>query len=99
MASLGAANVITMSLGLAQELTPIAMRARILSTLMMIIFGLQPAASYLVSRGADKIGISDMMMVNGTVMVIVPVLLLALPQLRKLNVKAKVPLAVSRWWH
>jgi MFS family permease len=99
MASLGAANVITMSLGLAQELTPVAMRARILSTLMMIIFGLQPAASYLVSRGADKVGISNMMMVNGAVMVILPVLLLALPQLRKLNAKAKVPLTVSRWWH
>src|SRR5579862_764331 len=99
MASLGAANVITMSLGLAQELTPAPMRARILSTLMMIIFGLQPAASYLVSRSADKIGISNMMIVNGTVMVIVPVLLIALPQLRKLNAKAKMPIAVSRWWH
>jgi MFS family permease len=97
MASLGAANVITMSLGLAQELTPAPMRARILSTLMMIIFGLQPAASYLVSRSADKIGISNMMMVNGTVMIIVPVLLLALPQLRKLNAKAKIPIAISRW--
>jgi MFS family permease len=85
MASLGAANVLTLSIGLAQELTPVNMRARILSTFMMIIFGLQPVASYLVGRSADIIGISKMMLVNGTCMVLLPVLLLTIPSLYKLK--------------
>src|SRR5258706_6942697 len=69
MASLGAANVLTLSIGLAQELTPAHMRARILSTFMMIIFGLQPLASYLVGRSADIIGINQMMLINGSFIV------------------------------
>ncbi len=53
MASLGASNVLTLSIGLAQELTPANMRARIVSAFMMIIFGLQPVASFLVGKSAD----------------------------------------------
>jgi MFS family permease len=85
MASLGAANVLTLSIGLAQELTPVNMRARILSTFMMIIFGLQPVASYLVGRSADIIGINKMMLINGTCMVLLPVILLTVPSLYKLK--------------
>ena len=85
MASLGAANVLTLSIGLAQELTPAHMRARIVSAFMMIIFGLQPVASFLVGKGADNIGINYMMLVSGTLMVVLPALLLAVPALRRLT--------------
>jgi MFS family permease len=83
MASLGASNVITLSLGLAQELTPVHLRARILSTFMMIIFGLQPFASWLVGISADKFGIHAVMMVNGSCMIIITTLLLTRPVIHK----------------
>ena len=70
MASLGASNVLTLSLGLAQELTPASIRARILSTIMMIVYGLQPVASWLVGIAADKFGIHIIMAFNGSVMII-----------------------------
>jgi hypothetical protein len=85
MASLGASNVLTLSLGLAQELTPVHLRARILSTFMMIIFGLQPLASWLVGVSADKFGIHTVMLVNGTLMIILTSILLTLPSLMKLK--------------
>lgn len=85
MASLGAANVVTLSIGLAQELTPPGMRARIVSVFLMVIFGLQPVASYLVGRGADRFGLPMMILVNGLLMVILPVLMLAIPRLRQLR--------------
>jgi len=91
MASLGAANVLTLSIGLAQELTPVYMRARILSTFMMIIFGLQPVASFLVGRFADIIGINSMMLINGSLMVLIPALLLAIPVLYKLKATIQLP--------
>ena len=96
MASLGAANVLTLSIGLAQELTPVNMRARILSTFMMIIFGLQPVASYLVGRSADIVGISKMMLINGTCMVLFPVLLLTIPSLYKLKANILHPLTLLK---
>jgi MFS family permease len=96
MASLGAANVITLSIGLAQELTPPNMRARIVSSFMMIIFGLQPVASYLVSKSADLIGISKMMKINGTVMILLPAILLTIPTLFKLRVTVKIPVIANR---
>jgi MFS family permease len=82
MASLGAANVLTLTIGLAQELTPTHLRARILSTFMMIIFGLQPVASYLVGRSAD------IMLINGACMVLLPAVLLGIPALYKLRATA-----------
>jgi MFS family permease len=85
MASLGAANVLTLSIGLAQELTPPYMRARIVSTFMMIIFGFQPVASYFVGKMADMIGISKMMRVNGIIMILLSAILLAIPALHKLK--------------
>jgi MFS family permease len=91
MASLGAANVLTLSIGLAQELTPVHMRARILSTFMMIIFGLQPVASYLVGRSADIIGINKMMLINGTCMVLLPAILVGMPALYRLKATVQLP--------
>jgi MFS family permease len=84
MASLGASNVLTLSLGLAQELTPVPIRARIVSTFMMIIYGLQPIASWLVGMAADKFGIHPTMALNGSIMIILTAGLLSLPSLTKL---------------
>lgn len=83
MTSLGAANVVTLSIGLAQEMTPPGMRARIVSVFLMIIFGLQPVASYLIGVGADRIGLQTMVLINGVVMMMIPALLLTLPRLRE----------------
>jgi MFS family permease len=92
MASLGAANVLTLSIGLAQELTPENMRSRIISTFMMIILGLQPIASYLVGRSADTIGINKMMIINGTCMIVFTAILLTIPALNKLETSMQLPL-------
>ena len=92
MASLGASNVLTLSIGLAQELTPENMRARIVSAFMMIIFGLQPVASFLVGRSADIFGISRMMWINGSIMVLFSTLLLVIPRLYKLKTTIKIPI-------
>lgn len=81
MTSLGAANVVTLSIGLAQELTPPGLRARIVSTFLMIIFGLQPVASYLVGRGADRFGLHTTILVNGCLMILLPALMLTIPRL------------------
>jgi hypothetical protein len=91
MASLGAANVLTLSIGLAQELTPAHMRARIISTFMMIIFGLQPVASFIVGRSADIIGINKMMLINGASMVLLTSMLLGIPALFRLKATIELP--------
>ena len=91
MASLGASNVLTLSIGLAQELTPENMRARIVSAFMMIIFGFEPVASFLVGKCADIFGISRMMWVNGSLMVLFSTLLLVIPRLYSLKTTIKIP--------
>ncbi len=94
MASMGAVHVLTLSIGLAQELTPPNMRARILSAFMMIIFGLQPLASFVVGKTADSIGINTVMRVNGTLMVGLTAALLAMPALHRFRARVQ-PVAVS----
>jgi MFS family permease len=91
MASLGAANVLTLSIGLAQELTPTHMRARIVSAYLMIIFGLQPVASFFVGKSADVFGIRSMMRINGLSMVVLSALLLVIPRLYKLQAAVNIP--------
>ena len=91
MASLGASNVLTLSLGLSQELTPVHLRARIVSTFMMIIYGLQPIASWLVGMAADKFGIHTTMALNGSLMIFLTGGLLSLPALNKFIAKKPVP--------
>ncbi|HMH33053.1 MAG TPA: MFS transporter [Puia sp.] len=91
MASLGAANVLTLSIGLAQELTPVHLRARILSTFMMIIYGLQPVAAWLVGMAADKFGIHTVMVINGSLMITLPALLLIRPSLHKIRATIEIP--------
>jgi MFS family permease len=91
MASLGAANVLTLSVGLAQELSPPNLRARVVSALMMIVFGLQPVSSYLVGKAADLVGITTMMKINGALMILFPAILLAIPALRKVKATIQIP--------
>lgn len=91
MASLGAANVLTLSVGLAQELTPSNMRASIISTFMMMIFGLQPLASYLVGRSADLFGLHATILVNGLAMILLSASLLMIPMLHRLKTPVSAP--------
>ena len=91
MASLGAANVLTLSVGLAQELTPSTMRASIISTFMMMIFGLQPLASYLVGRSADLFGLHATILVNGLAMIGLSASLLMIPMLHRLKTPVSEP--------
>ena len=91
MASLGAANVLTLSIGLAQELTPSNMRASIISTFLMMIYGLQPLASYLVGRAADLYGLHATILVNGLVMVALSASLIMIPMLHRLKTPISTP--------
>jgi len=93
MASLGAANVLTLSTGLVQELTPANMRASIISAFMMIVFGLQPLASYLVGKAADLFGLHATLLTNGTLMILLTSVLLMFPILHRLKVSMSSPLS------
>jgi MFS family permease len=93
MASLGAANVFTLSIGLAQELTPAKMRASIISAFMMIVFGLQPLASFLVGKSADLFSLHDAILTNGILMILLPSCLLMVPILRRLTWRVSAPLS------
>ena len=97
MASLGAANVLTLTSGLAQVLAPPHMRARIVSTILMISFGLQPLASYLAGWVADVFGISRMMLVSGMLMIFFTGILLALPSIRKLTANLHIPDLIHKY--
>lgn len=61
--------------GIIQMVTPIKIKARVLSLLMMITFGLQPIASFLIGLSADLIGISKMIFINGLILFIGALLL------------------------
>lgn len=93
MASLGAANVLTLSIGLAQELTPPNMRASIISAFMMIVFGLQPLASFLVGKSADLFGLHYTILTNGVVMIVLTFSLVMIPMLNRLKVTVSAPMA------
>ncbi len=91
MASLGAANVLTLSIGLAQELTPPYMRAGIISTFMMAVFGLQPLAAFLLGRSADLFGLHATIFTDGVSMILLTTGLLMIPKLHKLKVPISTP--------
>jgi MFS family permease len=91
MASLGAANVLTLSIGLAQELTPLNMRAGIISTFMMAIFGLQPIAAFLMGRSADFFGLHATILTDGVSMILLTTALLMIPMLHKLKAPISAP--------
>jgi MFS family permease len=91
MASLGAANVLTLSIGLAQELTPTNMRAGIISTFMMAVFGLQPLAAFLMGRSADHFGLHATILTDGFSMILLTTALLMIPMLHKLKAPISTP--------
>jgi MFS family permease len=68
--SLGAPVVITMALGLMQVLAPAHMRARLVSLLITVTFGMQPIASLLVGYSAEHLGTSVAIQLNGILLMI-----------------------------
>jgi predicted MFS family arabinose efflux permease len=77
MFSIGAPVVITTSIGLLQIMSPPNMRARLQSTLFMFSFGLQPVASLFVGFTAERLGTPTTIQINGLLMIVGAVLLLA----------------------
>ena len=65
MTSIGAPTVITIVLGLVQVLAPQAMRARMLTVFIMISFGMQPIASFLIGLSAQTFSIPTAIAING----------------------------------
>ena len=68
--SIGAPLVVAMSLGLIQVLTPLEMRARLVSLFTMISFGMQPLSSLLVGASAERFGVVAVVLVNGCLLVL-----------------------------
>ncbi len=65
MFSIGAPTVITMALGLIQLLAPPNMRARLVTVFIMVSFGMQPVASFLVGLSAETFSIPTAILING----------------------------------
>ena len=66
--SLGAPAVFTMANGLLQFLAPPEMRARLLSLLLMVSFGLQPFASLLIGYSAELLTTPVAIEINGVLL-------------------------------
>jgi len=77
-ASLGIPVVLTTANGLLQTLAPPTMRARLLSTWIIISFGLQPLASLFIGSIAHVLGAPVAVRINSSLMMAGPVLLLLL---------------------
>ena len=83
MLSTGGPAVFTTANGLLQMLGPANMRARLLSTYVMVTFGLQPIASVLVGYSAERLGTPAAIGINGLLLVLAAaVILLVRPELR-----------------
>ncbi|MBK9050461.1 MAG: MFS transporter [Chloroflexi bacterium] len=67
--SMGAPAVIATSLGLAQVMAPPEMRARLLSLLTMVSFGMQPLASLLIGFSAEQLGTPLAIRLNGLLLI------------------------------
>lgn len=67
--SMGAPAVIATSLGLAQVMAPPEMRARLLSLLTMVSFGMQPLASLLIGFSAERLGTPLAIRLNGLLLI------------------------------
>jgi MFS family permease len=80
-------TVLTTANGLLQTLAPPNMRARLLSTYIVVSFGVQPIASLFIGYSADLIGPPLAMRLNGLLMAAGGLLLLlARPELRRWQV-------------
>src|SRR5207248_3206454 len=69
LTGLGGPIVFTTALGLTQVMTPMEMRARVLSVFTMISFGMQPIASLLIGFSAQTLGTPTAILINGLAMV------------------------------
>jgi MFS family permease len=77
LASIGAPAVIATALGLTQLMAPNDMRARLVSLVIMVSFGMQPLSSLYVGFTAQALGVSTTILINGVLMIIGAVTLLA----------------------
>jgi MFS family permease len=87
--SSGGPVVFTTANGLLQVLGPANMRARLLSTYVMVSFGLQPLASLLAGFSAEHLGTPTAIAINGLLLVLAAGLILLLrPKLRAWSVNS-----------
>lgn len=90
--SLGAPVVFTTASGLLQVLSPANMRARLLSTFVMLSFGIQPIASLVIGYTAEHFGTGMAILANGALIIFGAALLLVLrPDLRVWEVNTTLP--------
>lgn len=81
--SIGAPTVITMAFGLIQLLAPPAMRGRLVTVTIMISFGMQPIASFLIGLSAQTFTIPTAILINGVCLLIGGTIMLVFrPELR-----------------
>lgn len=70
--------VIAMAMGLIQVLSPLQMRARLLSLFTMVSFGMQPLAAILIGFASESFGVARVMTINGSLLIIAGLGMLAL---------------------
>jgi MFS family permease len=86
--SVGIPAVLTTTMGLLQVLAPAEMRARLASLFFTLSFGMQPVASLLTGYTADMLTTSLAIRVNGLLLIVGALLLLAVrPKLREWEVR------------
>jgi MFS family permease len=90
--SMGAPAVLATSFGLTQLMAPPDMRARLVSLIVMVSFGLQPLASLYVGYTAQWFGVATAILINGILLFSGGVLMLVLRQ--PLRVWSATPQAV-----
>ncbi len=76
--SIGAPMIIATSLGLMQMLTPLEMRARLVSLFTMISFGLQPFAALFIGYSAESVGIVTAVLINGSLLILSSIAIMSL---------------------
>ena len=62
--------------GLIQVTAPQHMRARVLSALLIVVFGIQPFAALFIGYTANRLGSATAVLINGSLMLIGAVILL-----------------------
>ena len=77
--------------GLIQVMAPANMRARVLSALLIMVFGVQPFASFFIGYVADQLGPAESVLTNGSLMLAgTLILLFSRTELRRWEAKAPV---------
>ena len=76
--SIGAPMIIATSLGLMQMLTPLEMRARLVSLFTMISFGLQPFAALFIGYSAESLGVVTAILINGSLLILSSIAIMSL---------------------